>query len=82
MGFQCFRASTSFRFSPPKKCGTALLLTSLGRRERRQQVDLALNLVGLGDRGHHRPDQMSGGQQQRVAIARALRHGSGADCRR
>jgi putative ABC transport system ATP-binding protein len=28
--------------------------------------------VGLGDRSHHRPNEMSGGQIQRVAIARAL----------
>ena len=49
-----------------------LLLTALNRKQRREQVQTAMNLVGLGDRGHHRPDQMSGGQQQRVAIARAL----------
>ncbi len=32
----------------------------------------ALDLVGLGDRGGHRPAELSGGEQQRVAIARAL----------
>ena len=49
-----------------------LLLTGLSRREKREHVEAALNLVGLGDRVHHYPKQLSGGQEQRVAIARAI----------
>ena len=49
-----------------------LLLTPLSRHERREHVDLVLELVGLSDRSHHYPSQLSGGQQQRVPIARAL----------
>ena len=49
-----------------------LLLTRLGRAQRRRQVEAALELVGLADRAHHLPKQLSGGQEQRVAIARAL----------
>ncbi len=49
-----------------------LLLTHLSRRERREHVDLALEIVGLSDRIDHYPRQLSGGQQQRVAIARAV----------
>ena len=40
--------------------------------EQRERALHALNLVGLGDRAGHHPNQLSGGQQQRVAIARAL----------
>jgi len=49
-----------------------LLLTKLSKRERRQHVETALNVVALGDRMFHYPRQLSGGQEQRVAIARAI----------
>ena len=49
-----------------------LLLTHLSGSERKAHVATALEIVGLSDRGKHRPSELSGGQQQRVAIARAL----------
>jgi putative ABC transport system ATP-binding protein len=49
-----------------------LLLTHLGKKQRMQNVDAALRLVGIKDRATHKPAELSGGQQQRVAIARAL----------
>ena len=49
-----------------------LLLTDLSRAERRERVEMTLDLVDLGDRMEHYPNELSGGQQQRVAIARAV----------
>jgi putative ABC transport system ATP-binding protein len=41
-------------------------------RERRAQALKMLDILGMSERGHHKPSELSGGQQQRVAIARAL----------
>jgi putative ABC transport system ATP-binding protein len=49
-----------------------LLLTHLGKAERRARAETALRIVGLSERGDHMPAQLSGGEQQRVAIARAI----------
>ncbi len=49
-----------------------LLLTDLSKAERRERVEMTLNMVGLSDRMDYYPNELSGGQQQRVAIARAV----------
>ncbi len=46
--------------------------SSVSAKERAERAERCLREVGLGERIHHKSNQMSGGQQQRVAIARAL----------
>ena len=50
----------------------ALTISGVGKAERRERAQKALEEVGLGNQFHKKPNQMSGGQMQRVAIARAL----------
>ena len=58
--------------SAQKNVELPLLLTKLSGAQRKRNAEIALELVGLKDRGRHRPAELSGGQQQRVAIARAI----------
>lgn len=49
-----------------------LIYQGIGHKERHRRSVEALEMVGLGERVYHTPNELSGGQQQRVAIARAL----------
>lgn len=49
-----------------------MLYAGMGRNERVNRAKELLDLVEMGDRGKHLPEELSGGQKQRVAIARAM----------
>jgi putative ABC transport system ATP-binding protein len=49
-----------------------LVYAGVPREERLEKARRALEMVDLGSRVHHKPNELSGGQRQRVAIARAL----------
>jgi putative ABC transport system ATP-binding protein len=49
-----------------------LVYAGIPREERLERARKALDMVDLGDRIHHKPNELSGGQRQRVAVARAL----------
>ena len=48
------------------------MIAGVSPREAEEESKRLLGIMGLSERGHHKPSQMSGGEQQRVAIARAI----------
>lgn len=49
-----------------------LVYSGMSKANRVERASHVLDIVGLGDRMTHKPNELSGGQRQRVAIARAL----------
>lgn len=60
------------RLTAAENVALPLVYAGIGKKERLQRAKDVLDKVGLGDRSHHKPNELSGGQMQRVAIARAL----------
>ncbi len=60
------------RTSALKNVELPMMYAKVGGRKRRQRAKELMELVDMGDRMHHNPDELSGGQKQRVAIARAM----------
>lgn len=60
------------RLTAAENVALPLIYNGSLKKQRNEQALQMLNRVGLGERSHHKPNELSGGQGQRVAIARAL----------
>ncbi|MBE2229728.1 MAG: ABC transporter ATP-binding protein [Chitinophagaceae bacterium] len=60
------------RLSAAENVALPLVYAGFSKKQRTDKAMQVLEMVGLTDRSHHKPNELSGGQCQRVAIARAL----------
>lgn len=60
------------RLTALENVALTLVYAGISRKQRNEIAMDVLQKVGLGDRSHHKPNELSGGQIQRVAVARAL----------
>jgi len=68
--FQTFNLIS--RLSAQKNVELPMVYQDIPGKMREKRAKVLLEILGLGQRAHHKPPELSGGQRQRVAIARAL----------